>query len=281
MDSSSINHPAVPTPGFSGEPSTARPTAARRVSTKLTVVATDANGKSVSYDLSKLADQERFLNNLSVVMHRKLKELRPQLKYVKQLFHDKPRGTTLCGCASVGEYCEQKLHITRQAFYAEVSDYRGKQKAKGQGQATKIKRDPPKHYTEHERQLLNHAGAAGAQLVEALKSGDLDAQRKATEEITMVSSDPKLRNELFADHGIREEVLSTKLRVAKLETRCAELEKLEKKRAKVEKLMLKLLEQIMKADQYQPLPADLMRVAATLRTEMKVDADSLGLVSVQ
>lgn len=295
MNTPIVTQSAVPTPEFSGQPTSTSPLAAKkrpkRVSTKLTVVAPNASGKSVTYDLAKLADQERFLKNLCAVVHRKTHELHRELKIVKQLFHDKPRGTTLYGCASVTDYCEQKLGITRQAFYAEVGDYRGEQKAKkkaakestGQEPEIEIKSDPPKKYTEHERQLMYHAGAAGAQLVEAMESGDQDAQHRLKEEIKMVT-DPRLRTELFAEHGVRQEVLSLKRKVLELtplETSQAkmarEIAKLKQEHAKLKKLVLRLVDEIVEADRYQALPANLMKVAASIRKELAVDDGSLGL----
>lgn len=292
MNPESITHHVAPTPEVS-QPNSQDDHAVqpakkpKRVSTKLTVVAPNASGKSVTYDLAKLADQERFLKNLCAVVHRKTHELHRELKIVKRLFHDKPRGTTLYGCASVTEYCEQKLGITRQAFYAEVGDYRGKQKAKdstpGQGLEIEIKSDPPKKYTEHERQLMYHAGAAGAQLVEAMESGDQDAQHRLREEIKMVT-DPRLRTELFAEHGVRQEVLSLKRKVLELtplETSRAkmarEIAKLKQDHAKLKKLVLRLVDEIVEADRYQALPANLMKVAASIRKELVVDDGSLGL----
>jgi hypothetical protein len=222
-----------------------------------------STGKSVRYNLAKHADQERFLTNLAASWHRKLKELKPEIKIARDLFKEMPRGTTLCDCSSFRQFCEEKLHVSRQGAYDMLGDYHAKKKAKKQEQAASlIKRDqPPKLVlAEQDKQRIYAAGAAGIHLVEALKNGDQDAQRKATEEIMMVSEAQPLRSVIFAEHDIRQEVLAVKLELVK-----------------VKKLFMKLLGEIVEADRFQTLPANLMKTVASIRKELAVDPASFGL----
>lgn len=261
MDSQSVNHAAVPTSEFPGVPSTARlaaPKKPKRVSTLLTL-APKATGSIGKYNLEKHADQERFLSNLAASWHRKLKDLKPQIKTARDLFKEMPRGKTLCECSSFHQFCEEKLHVTRQGVYKMLGDYHAKAKAKKLS-ANPMRRQPPKPArSKHDQQRRDNVTAAAIQFVEAEVRGDAEAAARAKENIALiVKSRPP--SELVDDYDVRHEVLTLKRRIVKLG-----------------KLMLKLLGEIGKADQYQPLPADLMRVAATLRTELAVDAKSLGL----
>jgi len=164
----------------------------------------------------------------------------------------------------VRQFCEEKLDLTRQGVYKMLGDYHDKRKAKKQAQAaSSLRRDPPKPLSKHDQRRRDDVTAAAIHLVEAEVRGDVEAAARAKEDIALIvkSGSP---SELVDDYDVRQEVLALKKRIVKLE-----------------KLMLKLLGEIAKADDYQPLPAELMRVAATLRTELAVDAESLGLGGVQ
>jgi hypothetical protein len=121
------------------------PRVASRILTLVPKSVPKSTGKSVTYDLPKLADQERFLTNLAVSWHSKLKELKPEIEIARNLFRQMPRGTTLCGCSSFRQFCEEKLHVSRQGVYEMLGDYHAKRKAKKQEQAARLKRhQPPK-----------------------------------------------------------------------------------------------------------------------------------------
>ena len=246
-----INHP----PALAAEK---QPRTASRI---LTLVP-KSTGKSGTYDLTKQADQERFLADLAVSWHKKLKELEPQIKIAWDLFKGMPRGTTLCDCSGFGQFCEKKLHVTRQAVYDMLGNYHAKRKAK---KAVTLKRHqrPKPALSKYDQQRRDNAAAAAVQLVEAEERGDAEAATRAREDIMLISTSEPVRSVIFGQYDVQQEVLALKKRIVKLE-----------------KLTLKLLGEIMKADEYQPLPADLMRVAATLRTELAVDAESLGLAGV-
>jgi hypothetical protein len=272
MDSQSITHSLAPTPEDSPEPTKHQgnpeaPVAAKklRLSRILTLVPTSvakATGKSLRYDLAKHADQERFLATLAASWHRKLKELKREIKIARDLFAEMPRGTTLCGCSSFRQFCEEKLHVSRQGVYEMLGDYHAKRKAKKHAHAASgLRRDqPPKPVlSKYDQQRRDDAAAAAIHLLEAEERGDDAAAMRARDDIRLVSKAEPLRSAIFDNYDVRHEVLALKRRIVKLE-----------------KLMLKLLGEIAKADDYQPLPADLMRIAATLRTELAVDAESLG-----
>ena len=222
-----------------------------------------STGKSARYDLAKPADQERFLTNLAASWHRKLRELKPQIKIARDLFAKMPRGATLCGCSSFRQFCEEKLHVSRQGVYEMMGDYHIRRKAKKQAQAASgLRHDqPPKPaLSKYDQQRRDDAAAAAILLVEAEERGDDAAAMRARRDIRLVSKAEPLRSAIFDHYDVRQEVLALKVRIVK-----------------VEKLVLKLLGEIAKVDDYRPLPADLMRVAGTLRTELAVDAASLGL----
>jgi hypothetical protein len=216
----------------------------------------------VRYDLAKHADQERFLANLAASWHRKLKELKPEIKIANDLFNKMPRGTSLCGCSSFRQFCEEKLHVTRQGVYEMLGDYHDKRKAKKQAAIRRDQRPKPA-LSKYDQQRRDDVTIAAIHLVEAEERGDTEAAARAREDIKVIKKSSPPPSMLFENYDVRQEVLTLKMRMLKRE-----------------KLMLKLLGEIMKADQYQPLPADLMRVAATLRTELAVDAESLGLAGV-
>jgi hypothetical protein len=236
---------------------------ATRILTLVPKSGAKATGKSATYDLAKHADQERFLTNLAASWHRKLKEMKPEIKIASDLFREMPRGTTLCGCSSFRQFCEEKLHVSRQGVYDMLGDYNEKRKAKKQAQAaTIIKPDPPPPLAlaGQDRLRIMTAAAAGVQYFEAEEKGDREAMTMAKEEIMFVARAQKLRSPIFEGQDIRHEVLSLKLELVK-----------------VKKLFLRLLGEIVKADEYQTLPANLMRMVAEIRRELAVDAASFGL----
>ena len=258
MDSPIVTHPAVPAPESSGNSSTATPAKKpKRVSTLLTVAPNPA-GRPVKFNLAKHADQERFLENLAACWHRKLKELKPQIKAARDLFRKMERGTTLCGCSSFMQFCDEKLHVTRQGVYKMLGDYDGKRKAR-QAQETGSHRRPPKPLTKHDQQRRDDVTVAALDLVEAEERGDADAATRARDDLRMLKQSGPT-SALFGTYGVRQEVLALKTKIVKLE-----------------KLMLKLLGEIRRTNKHDPLPVELMQCAAALETELAVDAKSLGL----
>ncbi len=240
MNIESVNESAVPTPEFSGE---GKP---RRVWKKLTLADVEIVAAAV----------EREFGAACV----KLKDIAPKIQLIDREFHAHPRGSIrIRGCRSFGEFCVKRLRRTRSAVYKMLASVRGYEKplekkarpAKPHKSGTAI--------SQYDRQRRDCAAAAAIHLVEAEERGDAEAATKARDEIRFVVNAPQ-RSAILGTYDVRQEVLALKRTLIKLQ-----------------KLVLKLLGEIMKADKYQPLPADLMRVAATLRTELAVDAKSLGL----
>jgi hypothetical protein len=257
MNSPSIAQSAAPAPESSGEPSTSPTKKPKRVSTLLTLAPNPA-GRPVKFNLAKHADQERFLENLAACWHRKLKELKPQIKAARDLFRKMERGTTLCGCSSFMQFCDEKLHVTRQGVYKMLGDYDGKRKAR-QAQETGSHRRPPKPLSKHDQRRRDDVTVAVLDLVEAQERGDADAEARAREDIRILKqSGPS--SALFENYGVRQEVLALK-----------------KETMKLKKLVLQLLGEIRKTNKRDPLPVELMQAAAALETELAVDAKSLGL----
>jgi len=231
----------------------------------LTVVpdtVTTATGKSITYNLERHADQERFLANLAASWHRKLREMKPQIKIACDLYKTMPRGTTLCGCASFGQFCDEKLNVSRQGVYQLLGEYHAKRKAKKQAEQVLRKVEPPKLVlAEPDRQRLYAAGAAGVSYFEAMEKGDTVAAEKAKAEIMVVAHAQALRSAVFENQDIRSEVLALKVELLKCK-----------------KLVLGLLGEISAEHRRRALPAKLMATVAAIRKELNVDAASFGLV---
>jgi hypothetical protein len=195
----------------------------------------------------------------------RLKTLAPNVEQLRQAFHEAPRGSlTVMGCTSFQQFCREQLGYSESQVYRTLAGY-----TKPQREKKVPKPEEPKKLvlSEQDRRRIFDAATAGVKLLEAEETGDKEAAMKAREDIKFVSQAQPLREAIFEQQDVRAEVLSLK----------KELLKVQKELASLKKLTLRVAEEIMKADDYSALPADLMRAAANLRKFLDVDAASFGL----
>jgi hypothetical protein len=134
----------------------------------------------------------------------KLRDLKPHVEAVREAFKTLTGSKTIAGCRSFPEFCEKKLHRTKQAVYSMLGDYSKKPKNDGQ---SKGKKNMP------ERTATHHTLALADEDVECMRTGcnaavrhfgaesrgDETEAEKAKQEFLAISKAESLKSTIFGD----------------------------------------------------------------------------------
>jgi len=170
---------------------------------KVLILTPNSNRK---YDLNVHADRERFVQEVVIYFttwHKKLKELKPQIEQVRELFAQHVRGSvTLCGCGSFKEFCLTKLGVkTEQAVYAMLGNYSEKVRKQRAPKGERERDDEiPRQAVMRMRTALDKVQQARhakteAEAAEAWRAYDEIAEARVTEQRPTArpdSADPEL-----------------------------------------------------------------------------------------
>jgi len=134
----------------------------------------------------------------------KLRDLKPQVEAVREAFKTLTGSKTIAGCRSFPEFCEKKLHRTKQAVYAMLGDY--SKKPKNDGQSKGKKNVPQQTATHHALGLADEdvermrTGCnAAVRHFEAESRGDQTEAEKAKQEFLAISKAESLKPVIFGD----------------------------------------------------------------------------------
>jgi hypothetical protein len=134
----------------------------------------------------------------------KLRDLKPQIEAVREAFKTLTGSKTIAGCRSFPEFCEKKLHRTKQAVYAMLGDY--SKKTKNEGQPTGKKNVPEQaatHQTlalaDEDVERMRTGCNAAVRHFEAKAKGDEDTAEKAKQEFLAISKAESLKSVIFGD----------------------------------------------------------------------------------
>lgn len=187
----------------------------------------------------------------------KLRDLKPQVEAVREAFKTLTGSKTIAGCRSFPEYCETKLHRTKQAVYSMLGDYSKKPKNDGQPKGKKIM--PEQTATHHTLALadedverLRTGCNAAVRHFEAESRGDETEAEKAKQEFLAISKAEPLKSTIFGDQ------------------------------TNYKMLLIDLLSEVEKVG--EKLPVSLTRKCQGIRKRLGIDDASFGLeaqVSIQ
>jgi hypothetical protein len=181
----------------------------------------------------------------------KLRDLKPQIEAVREAFKTLKGSKTIAGCRSFPEFCEKKLHRTKQAVYAMLGGYSNKPKKDGSSTGT----EHPQQRTRQQKLNLAHEDVermrtgcnAAVRYFEAEAAGNEQEAESAKQEFFGISKAESLKSVIFGDQP------------------------------DFKVLLIELLSEVEKVG--EKLPVSLTRTCQAMRKRLGVDDASFGLTA--
>jgi hypothetical protein len=128
----------------------------------------------------------------------KLRDLKPEIEKIQLWFQQVKGSRTLMGCFSFPEFCEKKLHRTKQAVYAMLGDYSQKEKKEpSTNKPQKSELHQELSLAQEDMQRLIAGNHAATRMVEAQEAGDEAAAEKAKKEFKAIAAAQPLKSVAF------------------------------------------------------------------------------------
>jgi len=135
----------------------------------------------------------------------KLRDLKPQIEAVQEAFKTLTGSKTIAGCRSFSEFCEKKLHRTKQAVYSMLGDYAKKSGKRGQSsdKGESMPQKPAVHQTlalaEEDVERMRTGCNAAVRYFDAEAKGHEEEAEKAKKEFIAISKAESLKSVIFGD----------------------------------------------------------------------------------